>query len=203
MNRDEWNERLEAVGRELAGRGASASLTVVGALPGILAGQPARTSTGLDVWRPSSTFERASLRASVEAAGLLYNARGREPGAPGVRVVDPGIVQMSMFEPELVDQYGALRLSRAPAANLIASKLGEAGESDLCDIAWLMANYRPDPEEVRRIVKTFPRQARGRATGNLVYLRFVEPMEEVWTDLDGHGAGFRSLGNGPGAGKVR
>ena len=171
LDREQWNEKLALIGQELERLGATASLTVVGSAPGILAGQPARTSMDLDVWRPKSDFDRTTFKAAVEAAGLLYDPKGYEPAAPYIQIVEPGIVQVGKFEPEPVERYGALNISKAPAANLIASKLLRASEVDLYDIAWMMGTYNPDPVDVGAAINSFPRQQREQATENTVYLR--------------------------------
>ena len=176
LNREQWNEKLALIGQELARLGTAASVTVVGSAPGILAGQPARTSMDLDVWRPASDFDRTSFQAAVETAGLLYDPKGYEPAAPYIQMVEPGIVQVGKFEPEPVERYGGLSVAKAPAANLIASKLLRASEVDLYDIAWMMGTYQPDPADVGRAIKSFPREQRERATENMIYLQAIGPF---------------------------
>jgi len=52
LDRGEWLEKLMRISQSLQRQGASAQLTLVGSVTGILAGQPARTSMDLDVWKP-------------------------------------------------------------------------------------------------------------------------------------------------------
>lgn len=178
LNRMEWEEKLTLLGQELEQRRTTASLTVVGSAPGILAGQPERTSMDLDVWRPTSDYDRRTFRAAVEATGLLFDPRGDEPAKPYIQLVEPGIVQMGRFEPEPVDRYGGLSVSRAPAANLVASKLLRVSAADLADIAWLMAAYQPAPADIQHVIASFPREQRQRATENLVYLQVISAWRE-------------------------
>lgn len=191
LDRDQWNEKLALIGQELERLGATATLTVVGSAPGILAGQPSRTSMDLDVWRPKSNFDRTTLKAAVEAAGLLYDPKGDEPAAPYIQIVEPGIVQVGKFEPELVERYGGLNVSKAPAANLIASKLVRASPADLYDIAWIMAAYNPDPVDVGAAIKSFPRQQREQATENTVYLQTFPLSKGPEVTTSPHYAGNR------------
>ena len=185
LNRAEWEERLALLGRELAQRGSTASLTVVGSAPGILAGQPERTSMDLDVWRPTSDYDRRIFQVAVEAAGLLFDPRGDEPAGPYIQLVEPGIVQMGRFEPELVDRFGGLHVFRAPAANLVASKLLRVSATDLIDVAWWVAAYQPAPADIRQAIASFPREQRQRATENLVYLQVISGWRERTECADG------------------
>ena len=179
LNREQWHEKLARIGEELSRRGATASLTVMGSAPGILAGQPSRTSMDLDVWRPASDFDRTTFKAAVEATGLLYDPKGYEPAAPYIQMVEPGIVQLGRFEPQLVEHYGGLTISKAPAANLIASKLLRASEVDLYDIAWMVGAYQPDLLDIGRAIQSFPREPRERATENMVYLQALRASSDA------------------------
>lgn len=176
LTRQGWEERLTVVGDHLAQAGASADLVALGSVPNILAGQPERTTLDLDIWRPDSRFRESELRAAVEAAGLLYDPKDvMEPDRPYVQIVGPGIVQLGRFEPVPTHRLGGLTLSQPPVVNLVASKLCRANERDLYDIAWLCARQWPDVEEVRRVIRTFPRAPRQTAEENLVYLEALAP----------------------------
>ena len=172
LNRDEWLEKLTLVDQNLRRQGAAARLTLVGSAAGILAGQPGRTSIDLDVWKPTSRYEFPALKKAVEEAGLLFDPKSTlEPDTPYLQVVEPGVAEMGRFETtEAVEQFGALRLERPPAANLIAAKLLRAEPRDLEDIAFLMARYRPARQDIEQAVNTMPRRPREKATENLVYL---------------------------------
>ena len=54
LNREEWLDKLEQVNQSLRKQGATAQLVLIGGATGIFAGQPARTSIDLDVWKPRS-----------------------------------------------------------------------------------------------------------------------------------------------------
>ena len=172
LDRNEWMKRLEQIDRSLRRQNAQAELTLVGSAASIFAGQPARSSMDLDVWRPRSRYERRALRKAVEEAGLLFDPKTTlEPDTPYVQMVDAGLVQMGKFqETETLEQFGALRLERPPIANLIAAKLLRAEPQDLEDIAFLQSCFQPARAEVEQAVKTMPARARKQASENLVYL---------------------------------
>ncbi len=186
LTRDEWSARLLAVGDHLAASGSKAQISLLGSVPNILAGQPDRLTMDLDVWKAGSSFSAPHFRRAVESAGLLYNPTGAvDPDLAYVQIVNPGIVQMGEFEALEIEQFGALQVCQPPAENLIASKLCRASASDLHDIAWMMAAYKADAEQVRRIIATFPRVQRGTATENLIYLDALVPSDEVPGDTPG------------------
>jgi hypothetical protein len=172
FDRDNWLQALARVNRSLQQQGATARLTLVGSATGILIGQPGRTSIDLDVWRPTSQYEFDTLKKAVEEAGLLFDPKSAmEPDTPYVQLVDPGIVQTGKFgQPEPLEKFGALQLDRPPIANLLASKLVRAETKDIEDIAWLLANHRPEREDIEKAIQSMPAEARRKATENLVYV---------------------------------
>lgn len=172
LSRDEWLERLTRIDQSLLRQGATAQLTLVGSAAGIFAGQPGRTSIDLDVWKPKSRYQFQALKQAVEDAGLLFDPKSTlEPDTPYVQLVEPGIAETGEFETtETLEQFSALRLERPPIANLIAAKLLRAEPRDLEDIAFLLSRYRPARQGIEQAVNTMSRQAREKATENLVYL---------------------------------
>jgi hypothetical protein len=172
LNRSEWLEKLALIDQGLEQQGATARLTLVGSAAGILAGQPARTSIDLDVWKPTSRYQHRSLKKAVEQAGLAFDPKSLiEPNEPYVQMMDAGLAQMGKFErAETLESFKALQLERPPIANLIAAKLIRAEAKDLEDIAFLLATYLPPREAIKRAVKSMPRPARETAGENLVYL---------------------------------
>jgi len=172
LSRDEWLERLTLVDQSLQRQGATVQLTLVGSAAGIFAGQPGRTSIDLDVWKPNSRYQFPALKKAVEDAGLLFDPKSTlEPETPYIQLVEPGIAETGKFETtETLEQFNALRLERPPIANLVAAKLVRAEPRDLEDIAFLLSKYHPARQDIEQAVNTMPRQAREKATGNLVYL---------------------------------
>src|SRR5258708_6313749 len=172
LNREEWLEKLARVDQGLQRQQATARLTLVGSAAGILAGQPARTSIDLDVWKPKSRYQHQALKQAVEEAGLLFDPKSTlEPDKPYIQLLDPGIVQTGRFtKTESLEQFKALRLERPPIANLIAAKLLRAEPRDLEAMAFLLAASQPSRKDIERAVKTMPRPALQKATENLVYL---------------------------------
>jgi len=145
LSRDEWVEKLDQLGAKLEELGVSAHIVAIGSVPAMLLGQPGRTSLDLDVWKPSSAFHEAALREAAEAVGLLFDPKDFvEPDMPYLQIVRPGIVQVGPFEPEAVDQFSSLKISRPPVENILASKLCRASEKDIEDIFWLAGQFQPD-----------------------------------------------------------
>src|SRR5690242_6052809 len=94
LNRDQWLEKLALIDKHLQRQRATARLTLVGSAAGIFAGQPARTSIDLDVWKQTSRYEFQTLKKAVEKAGLLFDPKSTlEPDTPYVQVLEPGLAQ--------------------------------------------------------------------------------------------------------------
>lgn len=172
LGRDEWLEKLAIIDRSLQKQDATAHLTLVGSAAGIFAGQPARTSMDLDVWKPKSVYQIGSLRKAVEDAGLLFDPKSvLDPEKPYIQLMEPGLAQTGSFDHcEPLEQFAALHVERPPIANLIAAKLIRAEAKDLEDIAFLLSSYQPSRNDIRRAIKTMPPRAREKATENLIYL---------------------------------
>lgn len=177
LGRTEWLEKLIRIDQELRRQHARARLTLIGSAAGIFGGQPARTSMDLDVWKPHSQYRIQALKKAVEGAGLLFDPKSTlEPDKPYLQMVEPGLVQIGSFEQtELLERFDALSLERPPIANLIAAKLLRVEPKDLEDIAFLVAHYQPSRTDIERAIKTMPRPAREKASGNLVYLGVMGP----------------------------
>lgn len=177
LTQKEWEEKLRKIA---AGLKTPAKLTLMGAAPNILGGQPARTSIDLDVWKPTSQFDRDDLQAATEKAGLLFDPKSEaDPHKPYIQIVEPGICQLGKFRPVEMETRGKLKVERPPAENLVAAKLTRAQNKDLEDIAWLMANHQPDRGTIKQIIKSFPRQQRETATENLVFLEIIAPEKKT------------------------
>jgi hypothetical protein len=186
FDRDSWLQALARINQSLQQQGATARLTLVGSATGILMGQPDRSSVDLDVWRPTSRYEFAALKKAVEDAGLVFNPKSAlDPETPYVQLIEPGIVQIGMFEhPEPLEKFGALQLDRPPIANLVASKLVRAETKDIEDITYLLANYRPARGDIAKAIQSMPAEARRRASENLVYVEVLSLRQPKPPDKD-------------------
>ena len=175
LNRDEWLAKLALISTNLGKQNAKANLVLIGGATGIFAGQPARTSIDIDVWKPRSTYQYAQLKQAVEDAGLLFDPKGvLEPDKPYVQMIEPGLCQTGKFEKtEPLENFGALTTERPPIANLIAGKLVRGEPRDIEDIAYLMATFRPDRASIEKAVKSMPFEAMDKARENLVYLDVI------------------------------
>jgi hypothetical protein len=175
LNGEEWMAVLERLAAALAPSGPPIRLCLIGSAACLLGGMEGRTSGDLDVWKPASDYDRLELKSASEQAGLLFDPKSSlEPDRPYLQLVDPGLTQLGLFEPVLLDRLGRLQLYRPPAENLIASKLIRAEPKDLGDIRFLLSHYRPDERRVRQIIADFEPPGRERATENLVYLAVFE-----------------------------
>lgn len=105
LDKDRLEHVLGHVGRTLT---TPAFLCVIGAVPGILRGQPGRRTHDIDVWGPESRYAETELRRAFLARGIeMYNdgelhgpARENyiEVTAPGVsaRIMERAFVQVVM-----------------------------------------------------------------------------------------------------------
>lgn len=176
LNGKEWIEMLEKVSQQLSPSGPPVRLCLIGSAACLLGGMDGRTSVDLDVWKPSSDYDRSELRQATEAAGLLFDPKSElEPEKPYLQIVEPGLTQLGAFEPVFVDRFGRLEIYRPPIENIIAAKLIRAELKDISDIRFLISLHRPEVARIRELVATFPTEARVKATENLVYL-------DVFTD---------------------
>lgn len=172
----QWLEKLVLIAASLKEQGTPTRLTLIGGATGMISGQPGRTSIDLDVWKPTSNYQYSALKTAVESAGLLFNPKmALEPETPYIQIVEPGLTQLGKFEAtEPLEQFGALTVDRPPIANIIAAKMVRAEPKDLSDIAYLLATFRPDKAAIETAIKTMPREAREKATENLVYLSVLD-----------------------------
>jgi hypothetical protein len=171
LTKQQWEAKLADLGNELERMGITADIVILGSVPNILQGQPSRTTIDLDIWNPTSQFDRPKLAQAAINTGLTFDPKSTiEPTRPYLQVVNPGLVQLGTFEAKKIAAYGGLHLSQPPAENLIASKLCRAEQQDIADIAWLVSQYLPDRKIIEKIIKTFPRQQRETAAENLIYL---------------------------------
>jgi hypothetical protein len=150
------------------------------ALPDRFRGLPFRwhggpPSADFAIWKPASDYDRLELKAAAEKAGLLFDPKQTlDPDRPYLQLVEPGLTQLGVFDPVLIERIGRLHLFRPPIENLIAAKLIRAEPKDLGDIRFLVSRHRPDLSHVRRIIAEFHPPAHECATENLVYLEVLE-----------------------------
>lgn len=187
LNAEQWQDKIATIAQHLS---EPARLCLIGSAAGIFHGQPertsmdldvlvkGRTSMDLDVLAKASTFDRSALKDSVEKAGLLFDPKGEiPPETPYVQIVTEGIVQVGSFQLEdtiALQTESNLDVISAPPANLIAAKLLRGDPRDIEDIFFLMAQFRPDREDIEGIIETFPAQQRERAQENTVYLDLMD-----------------------------
>src|SRR5437588_3866169 len=153
LDGEAWMKILEDLSAALGAQGPAVRLCLIGSAACLFGGMAGRTSADLDIWKPASDYDRGQLKAAAEMAGLLFDPKGTlDPERPYLQLIDPGLTELGVFEPILVERIGRLELSRPPAENLIAAKLIRAEAKDLADIRFLMSHYRPDVQRIREIV---------------------------------------------------
>jgi hypothetical protein len=175
----EWEEKLSQIAKNIK---IPTKLTLMGSAPNMLRGQPSRMSIDLDVWKPTSSYDKNDLQQAVEKAGLLFNPTEEVPEKPYIQIVEPGICQLGRLDPneiKTLEKMGNLDLQSPPIENLIASKLLRCEAKDLEDISWMFSKYQPDVQKIKNIIKTFPSEAKSRATENLVYLEVISQSVSI------------------------
>ncbi len=170
LNREQWEEKLAALGAGFRALNAEARLEIIGAWPVIDAGMPERTSLDLDIWMPGSQVDRGALRAACATAGLDFDPMG-ETNRAYIQLVRPGIVEMPRHTAQEAGTWGGLTITVPPPAALAAAKLVRAADKDLADIFFLCSRHAISREAVAAFVETIPDPAqRQTARENLVYL---------------------------------
>jgi len=175
LDGEQWMRLLEKVAISLGTEGPAVRLCLIGSAACLFGGMNGRTSRDLDVWRPASDYDRLELKTAIEDAGLLFDPKSiLEPDRAYLQIVEPGLTQLGVFEPVLIDRIGRLQIFRPPVENLVAAKLIRADAKDLGDIRFLLQVHRPATEAIRTIIDTLPPPARERALENLVYLDILQ-----------------------------
>ena len=175
LDGEAWSAVLSDLSHALGKKGAPVRLCLIGSAACLFGGMDGRTSADLDIWKPVSDYDRAELKLAAEKAGLLFDPKQTlEPNRPYLQLVEPGLTQLGVFEPVLIERIGRLQLYRPPVENLIAAKLLRAEPKDLGDIRFLMSRHRPETARIRKVIAEFSGSARKRATENLVYLDVLE-----------------------------
>lgn len=175
LDGEAWSAVLADLAGALGEAGSPVRLCLIGSAACLFSGMEGRTSADLDIWKPASDYDRRELKVAAEKIGLLFDPKGTlEPERPYLQIIEPGLTQLGVFQPVILERMGRLHLFRPPVENLIAAKLIRAEPKDLGDIRFLVSRYRPDLQRVRGIVAEFNPQARERATENLVYLDVLE-----------------------------
>ena len=169
LNRDQWTEKLDALGGHLN----NAEITVIGSWPVIEWGLPGRTSMNLNVWMPASRFDVDLFREACVAADLDLDPTG-EVCRPCVRLMYPGDAHVPPHEFERNMWCGGLILSTPPPAVLIASKLVRTSDRDFHDMVFLKHHFRVETEDIVEAVNAIDdKAARETAMGNLRFLEFT------------------------------
>jgi hypothetical protein len=155
LDRLEWDGCLRRMGEALSEMESSARLVLIGAVPLVLAGQPGRSTRGLDVWMRGTRCGPDIFHAARQAGFSLDRKEAEARGVPYLNIISPGPSEVGYFTPLPMALHGALEVLRPPAANLIAGKLRRGFRQDALDIAWLLREEKPDPVAIAEIVATF------------------------------------------------
>ncbi len=135
LKRDQLFEVFERIGAALQ---RPATLCLIGSAPAILAGQPERQTTDIDVWRPHSLYDEGDLARACRAADVLFDPKGEiDPDTVYLQIVTPGIVALPPgFEREELGKFGNLTIVMPPPEVIAASKTLRFSDVDLADIVW-------------------------------------------------------------------
>jgi hypothetical protein len=170
-DKERWMRSLEDVAHALGKEGPPVKLCLIGSAVCVLGNMPERASRGLDIWKPSSSYDTLEFKSAAEKAGIRFSPKDYiEPTEQYFQIVEPGIVQTGAFTPVLMEKMGRLEIYRPPIENIIASKLTRAAEKDIQDILYLLKAYQPDISEIKKIVHAFPEAAKAQGIENLIFL---------------------------------
>lgn len=153
-----------------------AVLCVIGSTSSIITGQPERQTPDIDVWFPGSSFDAGDLKRACEAVGLLYDPKGEVgPNDLYLQVVRPGIVSLPPdFTPEVIGEYGNLRIVMPPPEIVVAAKLARGTESDIEDAVWWVRGRDLCEGQIGDAIERIPNQRnRETARENLILVRLI------------------------------
>jgi hypothetical protein len=153
-----------------------AVLCVIGSTSSIITGQPDRQTPDIDVWFPGSSFDAGDLRRACEAVGLLYDPQGEVgPDDVYIQVVRPGLVSLPPdFTPEVIGEYGNLRIVMPPPEIVVAAKLARGTESDIEDAVWWVRGRDLSEGQIGDAIERIPsRRNRETARENLILVRLI------------------------------
>lgn len=169
-----WNEMEDLLIRLGDALKRPTSLVVIGSSVCMSLGQAERMTMDVDVWRKDSVYDLGDLKNACKAVGIVFNPTGfDEPDAVYLQMVEPGIVQLGVFdETSSLLKAGNLDIRRPPIENVIASKLVRGEARDFDDSVFLLKKCRVSLNEVETAVASiFNKQARENAIENIVMLR--------------------------------
>lgn len=152
------------------------ALCLIGSIPGIVEGQPERSTDDIDVWQPGSDFDVGDLRQACDRAGLMFDPKTLlEPGAAYLQLVRPGIVKLPRDAGlETIGRFGHLTVVMPSPAALCAAKLLRGSDSDIEDIVWWMFHRDLPTAAVETAVAAYDDPRDREAAGeNLVLIRLA------------------------------
>lgn len=130
------------------------TLVVIGSAVCISMGQADRMTMDIDVWRKDSVFDLGVLKRACESANIIFDPKGYdEPDGVYLQMIDPGIVQLGVFEETaLLFRAGNLVVKRPPAENVIASKMVRGEAHDFDDAVFLMKKCRVGLNDISKAI---------------------------------------------------
>lgn len=164
---------LVRLGEQLA---SPAVLCMIGSTSSIITGQPDRQTQAIDVWLPCSSFDAGDLRRACEAIGLLYDPKGEVgPDDVYLQVVCPGLVSLPHdFTPEVIGDYGKLRIVMPPPEIVVAAKLASGTEADMEDSVWWVRGRDLSERQIGDAIERIPStRNRDTAKENLILVRLI------------------------------
>ena len=161
MDRDRLRTIFSYIGQTIT---SPATLCVLGSVPGILLGQPGRTTQDIDLWGPESRYDETEVRRTCSDLGVeMYVDHEKhgpdrdsfieivEPGVEArirerayVHVTNPGgaVALPAEFPVLVLGEFGRLFVLSPEPALLVALKLARGNSQDMADAAWWVADAR-------------------------------------------------------------
>lgn len=149
----ELEKLLIALGDELE---RPATLVVIGSTVCMSLGQSERMTMDVDVWRKDSSFDLGALKKACAKVGIEFDPKGYdEPESAYLQMVEPGIVQLGVFESTTsIFKAGNLEVCRPPIENIIASKLVRGDARDFDDCAFLFRKCRVPVVKIKAAIES-------------------------------------------------
>ena len=163
------------------------SLCMVGCVPGIFLGQPARTTRSVDVWEPESSFDIDDLSHACARVGLRCSPTADlSPQGACLRFFAGDSVALpERIEVQELERSGSLTLTMPRSVSLAVAALAGSTSTDIDDFVFWMTEHRLKLGEVERAIEALARpEQRCAERANLVVAQL--------TAIDGPGTGRMS-----------
>lgn len=149
---------------------------LAGCAPGILYGQPGRTTHVIEIWEPMSSFDRNDLARGCERTGVRCDVGDDlDPEAINLRILRPGMAAYpEQFEAHEIERYGRLTITMPPTPALVAATLTSVtNTTDVDDFVFWMGEHRLKLAAIEEAIDQLAPEQREKARENLLLARLV------------------------------